>query len=239
MYIDLHCHYVPAVDDGVRTTEEGIALCRGLAGLGYTTLVATPHIRTAMFDNEPAGLAQAHAAFAQTAQTLGDLPALGLAAEHFCDDVFWTRLERGDVLRYPGGHALLIELPPERFPLGLAEGCFQMQVKGVRPVLAHPERYPPLFRSTDAIERLVEMGVVPQLDLMSLGERYGRAPRKAAERMLREGVYGLAATDSHKPEHVEIVAEAISRLHALVGQAYAVRLLAEAPAAILAGRFDA
>lgn len=238
MYIDLHCHYVPAVDDGVRTTEEGIALCRGLARLGYATLVATPHIRTAMFDNEPAALTQAHAAFVHIAQALGEFPSLGLAAEHFCDDVFWARLERGDVLRYPGGHALLIELPAERFPLNLADGCFQMQLKGIRPVLAHPERYPPLFRSTEAIERLVDMGVLAQLDLMSLSERYGRAPRKAAERMLREGVYRLAATDCHKPEHVEIVADAISRLRALVGEAYAVRLLAEAPAAILAGRFD-
>lgn len=238
MYVDLHCHYVPAVDDGVRTTEEGIALCRGLAALGYTTLVATPHIRTAMFDNAPEGLASAHAAFVEATRALHDFPALGLAAEHFCDDVFWARLDAGDVLRYPGGHALLLELPPERFPLDLPERCFRMQLRGVRPVLAHPERYPPLFRSTDAIARLVEMGVLPQLDLMSLAERYGRAPRKAAERMLREGVYRLAATDSHRPEHVEIVTEAISRLRALAGEAYAMRLLAEAPAAILAGHLD-
>jgi protein-tyrosine phosphatase len=237
-YVDLHCHYVPAVDDGVRTAEEGLALCLGLAQLGYATVVATPHMRAGMFDNDAASLAREHAAFCDGVRGAEGMPVLGLAAEHFCDDVFWERFERGEALPYPGGHALLLELPPERIPLGLPERCFQMQVRGVRPVLAHPERYPPLFRSTDTIARLLEMGVMLQLDLMSLVDRYGRAPRKAAERMLREGAYHLAATDSHRPEHVAMVAEAIPRLRALAGDAYALRLLAQAPAAILAGRAD-
>ena len=55
-YVDLHCHYLPGIDDGVRTFEEGVALCRGLRDIGYRRVVATPHIRTAMFPNTKAGL---------------------------------------------------------------------------------------------------------------------------------------------------------------------------------------
>ncbi len=211
-------------------------MCRGLGQLGYRTLVATPHIRTAMFDNDRAGLEHAHTAFRAATRGLDGIPLLALAAEHFCDDVFWSLFEGGSALPYPGGHALLLELPPERFPLGLAARCFQMQVRGVRPVIAHPERYPPLFRSSEPVAKLLDAGVLAQLDLMSLVDQYGRAPRKAAERMLREGAYYLACSDCHRPEHLERVAAGIERLRRLVGDEHAHRLLADHPAGILEGR---
>ena len=118
---DLHCHYIPAVDDGVRTLEQGRALCRGLRQLGYATVIATPHIRPGMFDNHKPALRAAFDAF--VLDTAGDaqMPATGLAAEHFCDDTFFVLLERGDALPYPGGHAALVEFPPERMPIGLPD----------------------------------------------------------------------------------------------------------------------
>ncbi|MCA9616940.1 MAG: protein tyrosine phosphatase, partial [Myxococcales bacterium] len=60
-FVDLHAHWVPAVDDGVKSDAEALELLRGLAQLGYTRCVATPHIRTAMFENRRPGLEDAHA----------------------------------------------------------------------------------------------------------------------------------------------------------------------------------
>ena len=42
--VDLHCHLLPGLDDGPRTLEEAIALCRAAADDGTRTLVATPHV---------------------------------------------------------------------------------------------------------------------------------------------------------------------------------------------------
>lgn len=237
-FVDLHCHYLPGVDDGVRTQDEGIALCRGLADIGYATVAATPHIRTAMFENHKAELEQRFAQFTADAQQASDLPQLVLGAEHFCDERFWMLFERGEVLPYTGSKALLLELPPDSIPIGLGERCFRMQVRGVRPVLAHPERYGPLFGSSAPIERLIEMGVLGLLDLMSLAGKYGRKPRRTAERMLEEGVYYAACSDCHRPADVEMVASAIERLGALVGAEQAHELLCEHPRAILRDEID-
>ena len=237
--VDLHCHYLPAVDDGVRTDEEGLALCRALAQIGYATVAATPHIRADMFDNARADLVAGFARFAEHAREEAGMPELVLGAEHFCDDHFWRLFESGQTLPYTGGKALLIELPPDNMPLGLGERCFRMQVRGVRPVLAHPERYTPLFASSAPIERLVEMGVVCLLDVMSLVGKYGKKPQRAAERMLEEGVYYAACSDSHRVVDVEYVAAAIERLTELVGTEGAADLLAEHPRAVLRGEVDA
>jgi protein-tyrosine phosphatase len=237
-YVDLHCHYVAAVDDGVRTEEEGARLCQALAKIGYGRVVATPHMRSDMFDNDRAALLAGFESFAAKHGSAPGMPELGIGAEHYCDDQFFERFERGETIAYPGGHAALVELPAEHVPARIEHRLYRMFLKGVRPVLAHPERNAGLFKSTAPIERLLEMGTLPMLDVMSLVGKYGRTPRKTAERMLEEDIYFAACSDSHKPEDVPSVAEGIERLFKLVGREHAEALLGENPRRILEGKLD-
>lgn len=230
----LHLHYLPAIDDGVKTTEQGIALCRALQDIGYTQLVTTPHIRSELFENRRPGLLAAFAEFEAATQGAG-LPTLGLGAEHHLDDIVWTLLDNGEGVPYPGGNAVLIELPEAHVPSGLRDRFFRLRVRGTRVVLAHPERYRPFFDRTHEMDPLLDAGALPLLDLMSLTGRYGRAPQRAAERMLDEGTYFAACTDAHKPEDVPEIQKGIDRLCELVGLAEATELLSTNPRHILAG----
>ena len=192
-----------------------------------------------MFENRAPDLVQRFERFAKDSAAERDLPELLLGAEHFCDDVFWQLLERGQALPYTGGKALLIELPQDQMPLGLEQRVFRMRVRGLRPVIAHPERYAPLFGASQPLARLVELGAVALLDLMSLTGKYGRRPRKAAERMLEQGLYFAACSDCHRPADVETVATAIERLRKLAGAPEAEQLLTRNPRMILQGEVDA
>jgi protein-tyrosine phosphatase len=234
-FIDLHLHCVPGVDDGVTTLDEAATVVRGLKSLGYGLLVTTPHIRESMFENTGHGLT---AAFDALVKELGEdpsLPALALSAEHHCDSGFLKLLELDALLPYPGGRALLLELPNEALPVALDRLVFRVANKGIRTVLAHPERYVPLFKRTDAVDPLLDQEVGLQLDLMSLVGKYGRAARKAAERMLEEGVYTIAASDTHGVPDLKRVGEALELLHKRVGDEEANILLAENPRRLLAG----
>lgn len=237
-FVDLHCHYLPGIDDGARTREDGLEMLRGLGAVGYARVVATPHIRTAMFDNRRPGLEAAYAAFAERAAGLDGLPATGLGAEHYLDDVFWSLFVEGAHLPYPGGRAALVEMPYDRLPARVEHRLFEMQVRGVRPVIAHPERCSPLYRSTDPLDPLLEVGAVALLDLMSLIGRYGRRPEQAALRMLEEGVYYAACTDAHRPSDVPLVAEAIAKLRELVDAEEVEELLELGPLDILDGTVE-
>jgi len=235
-YIDLHLHYVPGVDDGVKTVADAVRLCQGLAAIGYAQLVTTPHIRSGMFENRKAGLVDAFNALKAEVAGAPGMPTLDLAAEHHCDSVFADLLHKGDLLPYPGGRSVLIEFAYETLPLGFEQLLFRIGLKGLRPVLAHPERYAPLFKSTQALERFLDQDLGLQLDLMSLIGKYGRSPQRAAERMVEEGVYTVAASDAHHPDDVPRVAEAISALISLVGDDEAEILLRDNPALLLAGK---
>ncbi|MDB4985302.1 MAG: putative tyrosine-phosphatase [Myxococcaceae bacterium] len=234
-FIDLHLHFIPGVDDGVTTIEDSIKVCRELKALGYGRLVTTPHIRSGMFENRKAGLESAFAALRAQVGDDPSLPELELSAEHHCDSLFLDLLEANELLPYPGGHALLVEFPNEAFPLAFDRLAFRIARKGMKPIIAHPERYVPLFKRTDAVDHLLDQEVGLQLDLMSLVGKYGRTARKAAERMLEEGAYTIAATDTHRVEDIARVAQAIELLYKLAGDEEAEVLLAENPRRLLAG----
>lgn len=234
-FVDLHLHYVPAVDDGARSVEEALSLCRELKAVGFDTLVTTPHIRQGMFDNQRAGLVSAFEAFKDVAATSPGMPELALSAEHHCDAALLDLLQSGELLPYPGGRAILIEFGYDSLPINVERVAYMLALKNLRPVIAHPERCAPLFRKTAPIDKLLDQEVGLQLDLMSLIGKYGRAPCAAAERMVEEGVYTVAASDAHRPDDALGVGKGIERLYKLVGDEEAELLLAENPRRLLRG----
>lgn len=233
-FIDLHLHVLPSVDDGVRTLDETRTICRELKAMGWQQLVTTPHIRSHMFENRRASLSEAFAALVRELSP-EELPALALSAEHHCDALFLELFEAGEIMPYPGAHALLMEFPNEALPVAFDRLAFRLAQKGLRPIIAHPERYVPLFKRTTPIDKLLDQEVGLQLDLMSLSGKYGRSARKAAERMLDEGAYTIAATDTHRVDDLARVASALALLYKRVGDDEAEVLLAENPRRLLAG----
>lgn len=236
-WIDLHCHPLPGIDDGARTAEDGAALLVGLFGLGFETVVATPHVRSGIWDNRLDSRAAAHevlSAVMVEAQRRGDtLPTLLLAGEHMFDDVLQDLLRKGEALTYPGGGAALVEFAYDSLPMRVEYQLWRM-AKTVRPVLAHPERYTPVQQSDDKLDELVGAGAWLLLDVMSLVGAYGRRAQATAERILAAGKYTAACSDAHKAADVPIVAQGIAALRAARGEAELQRLLAEGPAKVLA-----
>ncbi|MEJ7735594.1 MAG: CpsB/CapC family capsule biosynthesis tyrosine phosphatase, partial [Polyangiaceae bacterium] len=195
--IDLHCHWVASIDDGARSVADSRALLQGLRDIGFERCIATPHMRPGMFDNLAEDLRRAYAA---TVAGLGDtsgLPAIGLSSEHWFDDQVFQRLLEGDALPYPGGHAALVEFPNQAFPARVAHRFFDLRRRGLRPVLAHPERYEPVWKDPTVLDPLVDGGTLLLLDVAALAGKYGRTPRKVAQQLLEEGYYYAACSDAH------------------------------------------
>lgn len=235
-YVDLHSHYIPGVDDGVRTLDESLRLLRGLKALGFDEVVATPHIRTAMFENRKPALQKAFAELISLVDPT-TVPKLSLGAEHYFDDVFFGLLEKDEVLPYRANKSILVEFRYEAWPMNLEQRIFKVEIAGYMPVIAHPERYHALFSRTDSLDPLLDAGCATLLDTMSLMGKYGEQPRRAAERMLEEGAYDAACSDAHRPEDVDVMARGIERLKKLVGKDEADALLGTRARQILEGTY--
>lgn len=237
-FIDLHCHWVAGIDDGARSIDDSLAMLRGLREAGFDRVCATPHMRPGMFDNTAADLRAAYDATCRALQGADGLPEVMLSSEHWFDDVVFQRLVEGRALPYPGGHSVLVEITPRSFPVRLSARFFDLRRRRLRPVLAHPERYEPVWRDAAVLDPLVDGGTVLLLDVASLAGKYGRAPRKAAEALVEDGYYYAACSDAHKPSDVDDVKRGIAALVDMVGQEEAMFLLSEGPLHILEGRVE-
>jgi protein-tyrosine phosphatase len=231
--VDLHCHWVANIDDGARAPEQGLAMLRGLRALGYREVVATPHMRPGMFDNDRARIEEGYAAMAPHLAGAGELPAISLASEHWFDDVVYARIVEGRGVPYRGGGSLLVEVNPRAFPVHFVNRLFDLRRAGFLVVLAHPERYEPVWKDDRCLDPLLDAGAALLMDVASLAGKYGRAPQKAAEKLLDEDAYEAVCTDTHKPEDLDAMAKALDLLERRVGREEAHRLTSAAPAAIL------
>jgi protein-tyrosine phosphatase len=234
-FVDLHCHYVPGIDDGAGSTADGIAMLRGLGELGFARVLATPHTRPGMFDNTRVTI---HAAFEHFKSCLLEpetLPELDLSSEHYFDEVVFQRLLQGEGLPYPGGRAVLLEFYQVDFPPMVQHRLGDLRSRGLMPVIAHPERYQCLWRSPEILERLVDSGSAALLDVAALVGKYGRQPQKCAEELLERGLYHAACSDAHRPSDIAEVARGIERLRELYGDEEVTFMLREGPESLLAG----
>lgn len=239
-FVDLHCHWIAAIDDGPRATDQSLAMLKGLRQAGFDTVMATPHMRPGMFDNDRAALVTAFEAMKPHLAGVAGLPAVHLASEHFFDDVVFTRLVQGEGLPYPDlpgaapkKRAVLVELPPQQFPPKIERRFFDLGRAGLRPVLAHPERYQPVWKDDRCLDALLDAGAVLLLDVCALVGKYGRASQKAAEKLLDDEAYEAACSDAHRPEDAKVTADAIAVLEKAVGTAETERLLKFGPRQLL------
>ena len=235
-FIDLHCHWMPGVDDGAPTFEAALAMLRGLAALGFTQVIATPHMRPGMFDNTAATLRVAFTDIQSRLEALPSLPERALSSEHFFDEVVFQRLCEGEGLPYPGGASVLLEFYESSFPPRVEQLLVQLRGRGLTPVVAHPERYRALWEHPEILERLLDQGAMALLDVAALVGKYGRHPQRCAETLLERGLYQAACSDAHRPQDVEQAASGIRRLRELYGDEEVAALFSEGPRAILAGR---
>jgi len=232
-FVDLHCHCVPGIDDGVRSVPEALSLLGALGRAGFTEVVATPHMRAGMFDNAPADLT---AAFDRLAPALGpELPKVSLSSEHYFDDLVFQRLLAGEAMPYPGGRAVLLEFYEMDFGPSVANRLFDLRRRQLIPVIAHPERYRPLWKSHDKLADLVRSGAAALLDTAALVGKYGKEPQRCAEKLLKAGIYQAACSDAHRPADVEEVVSGMRYIEKKHGKDRLQALFARGPREILAG----
>lgn len=234
-FVDLHCHFVPGIDDGARTVEESAKILTLLSNVGFRRVIATPHMRPGLFDNDASAIQCAFTKVAETLRQIPGCPEIALSSEHYFDDVVYSRILSGKAVPYPGERAVLLEFYESDFPYSLAQRLADITRHGLTPVVAHPERYQPVAKDPAILERLLDVGAVALLDLAAVVGKYGRQAKRTAEELLERGYYLAACSDAHRPEDVAPVAQSIDWLRKRYGEEAITALLVEGPESILQG----
>ena len=144
-----------------------------------------------------------------------------------------TGEERGCTLN--GSRYVLLELPLTDYPLYTDEVVFHLQLRGLVPILAHPERNLAIQADPDLMVKLGERGVLGQMTASSLLDGADRRTRVTAESLLTRGLVQVLATDGHDAHHrAPRLSESVDAAARVVGRELAEAMVTSIPEAILA-----
>ena len=202
LWVDVHSHLLPAIDDGARDMEESILLLQGLEALGYKKVITTPHIMADTYCNTPAGIRVSLATLVSTAKEAGIKLEIEAAAEYYMDDGFLAQINAEDVLLI-GGEYLLFETSYMAKPLQFDAMVQAILAAGHKPLLAHPERYRYIQDLKTEYRGLKEKGIYFQVNLNSFGGHYGKEAKIKANFLNKQGMIDFLGSDVHHKRQVE------------------------------------
>ena len=200
---DMHSHLIPGIDDGSPDMKTSIELIRGMADLGFSKLITTPHVMWEMYKNTREGILEGLDRLQKEVKAQGIPIELHAAAEYFLDDHVEGLLKNGEPLLTISGNKVLVEFSLAMAPMSLKDLLFELQMQGYQPVIAHPERYIYLENNKEFYDELKNIGCLFQLNLLSLGNHYGRTVHELALYLIKKGYYDVAGTDLHHFRHLD------------------------------------
>ncbi|MDO4681786.1 MAG: hypothetical protein Q4B17_03235 [Lautropia sp.] len=240
--IDLHCHLLPGVDDGARTMDEALSLARASVANGVHTAVLTPHIYPGIFDNRRSSLLPV---FHEYRQALADarIPlkvCLGGEVHLHPDALDLLDQNELPIIGYwLGQPVMLIEFPDGSIPVGADMVCRMFADRGIRWMIAHPERNKVVMRDPNRIKPFVDMGCLLQLTAASVIGAFGRAAGQCAHLLLTRGMVSVVASDAHNLAHrPPRMGEVRTYLNSNFGMGIAYRLTEESPMLIVSEHPD-
>ena len=235
--IDLHCHYLPGVDDGPPEAEEALALVRAAVANGITAAALTPHIHPRRYPNSKTRLLHTFIRFQELVKKR-DIPLrLFLAGEVRVSAESLDLFEQDEIPflgEVDGYKVVLLEFPHDTVPVGSEQFMTKLLRMKVRPLIAHPERNKQIMSDPERIRPFVDMGCWLQLTAGSLTGAFGKPAKKVATKLLEQELAWIIATDSHNMEHrPPDLAQGRDVIAEIVGNRMAQRMVETRPARIL------
>ena len=204
-FVDIHSHLLPGIDDGAKDIDTSIALILKMASYGIKNFITTPHVLGSVYPNSTAVIKE-KLVVVQKELEKREIKGISIqaAAEYMLDEEFSALLEQKDILVLKDNY-ILVEMSYFSAPMNLYELLFKIQLKGYKPVLAHPERYNFYHSDFKSYYKLKQAGCLFQLNLLSLTDQYGKGVQKISEKLLKENLYDFVGTDTHHQNHLALL----------------------------------
>jgi protein-tyrosine phosphatase len=196
---DMHCHLLAGLDDGPRTDEEALDMCRIAWEEGIRYAAATAHQN----DRWPAVTPDLIRAGTQTLERMLREADVALSVFPCAEVMVHPEVEsswrHGELLSVADrGKYLLLEMPHELF-VDLRTLIRDFRELGIHPILAHPERQPELLHEPGWIEQLIQAGCLVQVSSGSVTDPPNREDARALKDWFKRGIVHLMGSDGHSP----------------------------------------
>lgn len=196
--IDLHCHILPEVDDGASSLKDALQLGQAAVDQDITHILLTPHHLDKSYVNHKQDIVNKTQKFQESLHEKGIPLTVFPGQEVHLNGDLLQKIDVDDVIFMDESQRyLLLELPHNDFPEYTAKVIFDLQSRGIMPVIAHPERNRAFQKDPTKLYKLVEQGCLTQLTAGSYLGVFGKEVEKFTEKIIAANLGTIFASDAH------------------------------------------
>ncbi|WP_026679383.1 tyrosine-protein phosphatase [Fictibacillus gelatini] len=196
--IDSHCHILPGIDDGAQTINDSLMMARHAANEGITKIIATPHHRNGQYVNTKLDILK-YVELLNEKLNQENIPLTILPGQE--TRIHTSLLDGFDsdelLTLNDTGKYLFVELPSNHVPKNASQLFYELLLKGVTPIIVHPERNSELMEKPDLLFHFVKEGVLTQITSSSIIGKFGKKIKSFTEKILEHQLTHFIASDAH------------------------------------------
>ncbi|MBI45076.1 MAG: hypothetical protein CMG66_02790 [Candidatus Marinimicrobia bacterium] len=197
--IDYHNHVLPNVDDGPDSIDVSLNMLRKAQRQGITDVVNTVHFQhPKMYDK--------NVDYDYLVEQINKLQKVlnenNINVKlHLSSEVFYLpnliEVSKNPLNTIGNGKYMLIEFLPGIFPTGYDDQFYKLQLEGITPIVAHPERYKFIKEDIDILKDWNSKGYIVQVGAGSIRGHFGDKIKTISIEMIKKGYVHLIGSDAH------------------------------------------
>ncbi|MDO4554650.1 MAG: hypothetical protein Q4B70_05840 [Lachnospiraceae bacterium] len=238
MLTDIHCHILPAIDDGASDNQETKAMLKKAYQDGIRRMIATPHYHREMFEPSMKEVYRQYSIVKEWAREAGpEGIRLDLGCEYYRDSDVFENFRKRNRPTLAGSQYVLLEFSPSDAYSRIREVVYRLLLEGFIPIIAHAERYQALVREKNGIARIEDLcllGGQIQLNADAVLGKEGFRIKNFCKKLLELRQVSFIASDCHnndlRPSRLKECALYIEKKW---GKEYAVHIFEENPSKIV------
>ena len=197
-YVDMHCHILPAVDDGSKDMEMSLKMARIAAENNIDAIIVTPHNYAAHRSVSPGGVRRRVNEQQEECDALGIGVTFYTGNELYYDSTLPERLYKGEALTLADTEYCLVEFSPSDSYSYITGGLRALTYEGFKPILAHCERYICLVDEPERAEEIAGSGILLQCNAEMVPAKLFQKIPAFVNGLLKKNLVSFIATDAHR-----------------------------------------
>ena len=198
--IDIHCHVLPGIDDGSKDIDMSLQML-GIAEKNNTTkIIATPHYYRGYYENEFKDVLSHVENLNTVIKSKGINIDIFPGQEVFVDKHTLDLYKDGTIHTLNDSKYMLIEFPMGVLPDDAMDMVYELKLLGVKPIIAHPERYVYIISDLMNINKFIEEGCLFQLNTSSIEGHFGGKVKEISHVLMDNDLCHFIASDAHSTD---------------------------------------
>lgn len=208
LHVDIHAHLLPFVDDGPSTVDDAVKLAKQFLDRGTDRVVVTPHGFSTSYHVSAQTIRSGFIQFKDQLAVENVSLSLKLGMEiHYHakiiekillgEALYFGQDQLSETMKISKMRYVLIELPSREWPKTLSAVIYELSLRNIQVIIAHPERNLVAQQSDKVINESLDEGAWLQLTAGSITGQFGHLCQRISKKWLSERKVHLIASDAH------------------------------------------